>query len=452
MRPETKYAKSGKVHIAYQVVGDGPLDLVLVPGWVTHLEHQWQEPLVARFLERLASFTRLILFDKRGTGLSDRVAEDALPTLEVRMDDVRAVMDAVGSTRAALMGISEGGPMCGLFAATYPERTAALVMCGSYSKWIRDADYAWAPTRADHEAAFEAYEKGWGTPVGLKMVAPSVANDERYRKWWADYMRTGASPGAGVALYRMNVEIDIRHVLPAIRVPTLLLHRTGDRLVNVGGARYMAERIPNAKYVEQEGIDHLPWFGDADAVLAEIQEFLTGARPASESNRVLTTVLFADIAGSTERIAEAGDARWRELLAAYHSRSNAEIERFRGRVIDTAGDGVFAAFDGPARAVRCAQAIQEGVAGLGLALRSGVHTGECEISGDKLVGMAVHVAARISSTATAGEVLVSSTVKDLVSGSGLQFADRGPHVLKGVPGEWHLFTAQAGTPRTASIG
>jgi len=451
MKPETRYAKSGKVHIAYQVVGEGPLDLVLVPGWVTHLEHQWQEPLQARFLERLASFARLILLDKRGTGLSDRVAEDALPTLEIRMDDVRAVMDAVGSRRAALVGISEGGPMCALFAATYPERTAALVMCGSYAKWMRDADYPWAPTRADHEAAFDAYEKGWGTTsVGLKIIAPSVANDERYRKFWADYMRTGASPGAGVALYRMNVEIDIRHVLPAIRVPTLIVHRSGDRLINVGCSRYMAERIPDAKFVEQEGIDHLPWFGDADAVLAEIQEFLTGARPASESNRVLTTVLFADIAGSTERIAAAGDARWRELLAAYHSRSSAEIERFRGRVIDTAGDGVFAAFDGPARAVRCAQAIQEGVAGLGLALRSGVHTGECEISGDKLVGMAVHVAARISSTATAGEVLVSSTVKDLVSGSGLRFADRGTHVLKGVPGEWNLFTAQAGTRRSAS--
>ena len=453
MRPETRYAKSGKVHIAYQVVGDGPLDLVLVPGWVTHLEYQWQEPLQARFLERLASFARLILFDKRGTGLSDRVAEDALPTLEVRMDDVRAVLDAAGSSRAALVGISEGGPMCALFAATYPERTAALVICGSYAKWMRDADYPWAPTRADHEAAFAAYEKGWGTSsVGLKIIAPSVASDERYRKFWADYMRTGASPGAGVALYRMNVEIDIRHVLPAIRVPTLILHRAGDRLIDVGCSRYMAERIPDAKYVELEGIDHLPWFGDADAMLAEIQEFLTGARPVSESNRILTTVMFADVAGSTERIAESGDAHWRELLAGYHSRANAEVERYRGRVLDTAGDGVFAAFDGPARAVRCAHAIREGVSNLGLTVRAGVHTGECEIAGDKLVGMAVHVAARISATATAGEVLVSSTVKDLVSGSGLQFADRGPHVLKGVPGEWRLFTALTGTRRTSSIG
>ena len=376
MSSETKYAKSGKVHIAYQVVGDGPLDLVLVPGWVTHLEYQWQEPLQARFLERLASFARLILFDKRGTGLSDRVAEDALPTLEVRMDDVRAVLDAVGSPRAALVGISEGGPMCALFAATYPERTVALVMCGSYAKWMRDADYPWAPTRADHEAAFDAYEKGWGTPVGLKMVAPSVASDERYRKWWADYLRTGASPGAGVALYRMNVEIDIRHVLPAIRVPTLILHRAGDRLVNVGCSRYMAERIRNAKYVEVAGVDHLPWFGDSDSVLAEIEEFLTGERPAAGSDRILATVMFVDIVGSTERAAAVGDACWRDLLAGYHSRASAEIGRFWGRLIDTAGDGVFAAFDGPARAVRCAHAIREAASGLGLTVRAGLHTGE----------------------------------------------------------------------------
>lgn len=452
MSSETKYAKSGKVHIAYQVVGDGPLDLVLVPGWVTHLEHQWQEPLQARFLERLASFARLILFDKRGTGLSDRVAEDALPTLEVRMDDVRAVLDAIGSSRAALVGISEGGPMCALFSATYPERTAALVMYGSYAKWIRDADYPWAPTRADHETAFDAYEKGWGTPVGLKTVAPSVANDERYRKWWAEYLRTGASPGAGVALYRMNVEIDIRHVLPAIRVPTLILHRTGDRLINVGGSRYVAERIRNAKYVELAGVDHLPWFGDSDSVLAEIEEFLTGERPAAESDRILATVMFVDIVGSTERAAAVGDARWRDLLAGYHSRASAEIGRFRGRLIDTAGDGVFAAFDGPARAVRCAHAIREAASGLGLTVRAGLHTGECETAGDKLVGMAVHVAARVSSTASPDEVLTSSTVRDLVAGSGIQFSERGAHVLKGVPGEWRLFTARSDSLRSSSIG
>lgn len=452
MSAETKYAKSEKVHIAYQVVGDGPLDLVLVPGWVTHLEHQWQEPLQARFLERLASFARLILFDKRGTGLSDRVAEDALPTLEVRMDDVRAVLDAIGSSRAALVGISEGGPMCALFAATYPERTAALVMYGSYAKWIRDADYPWAPTRADHEAAFDAYEKGWGTPVGLKVVVPSVANDERYRKWWAEYLRTGASPGAGVALYRMNVEIDIRHVLPAIRVPTLILHRTGDRLINVGGSRYMAERIRNAKYVELTGVDHLPWFGNSDSMLAEIEEFLTGERPAAESDRILATVMFVDIVGSTERAAAVGDARWRDLLAGYHLRASAEIGRFRGRLIDTAGDGVFAAFDGPARAVRCAHAIREAASGLGLTVRAGLHTGECETSGDKLMGMAVHVAARVSSTASPDEVLTSSTVRDLVAGSGIQFSERGAHVLKGVPGEWRLFTARSDSPRSSSTG
>ena len=452
MKREARYAKSGKVHIAYQVIGEGPLDLVLVPGWVSHLEHLWDDPLQARFLERLASFSRLILFDKRGTGLSDRVPEDALPTLEVRMDDVRAVMDAVGSARAALVGISEGGPMCALFAATYPERTTALAMYGGYARWIRDTDYPWAPTRAEHEAAFDAYEKGWGTPIGLKLIAPSVAKEERYRRWWGDYLRTGASPGAGVALYRMNVEIDIRPVLSAIQVPTLVLHRSGDRLIDIGCSRFMAGKIAHAKFVELEGIDHLPWFGDADSVIAEIQEFLTGARPVSGSDRILATVLFVDVAGSTERAAQLGDARWRDLLAGYHARANTEIERFSGRLIDTAGDGVFAAFDGPARAVRCAQAILAGASRLGLTLRAGAHTGECERSGDKLVGMAVHIAARVSSAAMPDEVLVSSTVRDLVAGSGLQFTERGTQVLKGVPGEWRLFTAQPGTSRTSSTG
>jgi class 3 adenylate cyclase len=441
MKRQINYAKSGKCHIAYQVIGEGPLDLVLVYGWVSHLEQQWELPSQARFLERLASFTRLIIFDKRGTGLSDRVADDALPTLEIRMDDVRAVMDAVGSERAALLGVSEGGPMCALFAATYPQRTTALIMHGGYAKWIRDPEYPWAPTRDDHEKGFEEYEKRWGTPVGLKVIAPTVAADPRHREWWADYLRLGASPGAGVALYRMNVEIDIRHVLPTIRVPALILHRAGDRLINVGGARYMAERIPNAKYVELAGEDHLPYFGDADSVLSEIQEFLTGVRPAHESDRVLATVFFVDIVGSTERAAAAGDARWRDLLAAYHSQASIEITRFSGKVIDTAGDGVFAIFDGPARAIRCAHAIRDAVRRFGLAIRVGLHTGECEMVGDKVMGLAVHIAARIAGMAESDEILVSSTVRDLVAGSGLRFEDRGSEVLKGVPGEWRLFTA-----------
>lgn len=439
MKRETKYAKSGKCHIAYQMIGEGPLDLVLVSGWVSHLEQQWELPSQARFLERLASFTRFIIFDKRGTGLSDRVADDDLPTLEVRMDDVRAVMDAVGSERAALLGISEGAPMCALFAATYPQRTAALIMYGGYAKWVRDPEYPWAPTREDHEKAFEDYEKRWGTPVGLKVMAPNVAGDQRYREWWADFLRLGASPGAGVALYRMNVEIDIRHVLPAIRVPTLILHRAGDRLINVGGARYMAETIRHAKFVELAGEDHLLYFGDTDSVLSEIQEFLTGVRPVYESDRVLATVLFVDIVGSTQRAAAAGDAGWRDLLAAYHSQVSAAIGRFRGKIIDTAGDGVFAMFDGPARAVRCAHEVRDAVSRLGLAIRAGLHTGECEIAGDKIVGLAVHIAARLSAVAESGEILVSSTVRDLVAGSGLRFTGRGSQILKGVPGEWQLY-------------
>lgn len=444
MATQTKYTKIGDVHIAYQVVGDGPIDLVVVPGWVTHLEVQyWEEPSIARFFERLASFARLILFDKRGTGLSDRVARNALPTLEERMQDVHAVMDAAGSKRAALFGISEGGPMCALFAATYPELTSALIMSGCYAKWIRDDDYPWAPTREDHEAACGAYERHWGTPIGFKTVAPSAANDESARNWWARNLRLGASPSDAIALLRMNIEIDIRAVLPAIGVPTLILHRAGDRLINVGNGRYMAKHIPKAKYVELEGPDHLPWFGDANAVLGEVQEFLTGVRPADEHERMLATVLFADIAGSTEKAAAMGDARWRNCLDSFHRLARQQLERLRGRLIDTAGDGVFATFDGPARAVRCGLALSREAKSAGIEVRTGVHTGEVEKMGDKLGGLAVHIGARVMALAQPGEVLVSNTVKDIVAGSGLRFEERGTQVLKGVPGEWRLFSASA---------
>ena len=442
MRPETRYAKSGDVHVAYQVVGEGAVDLVLVHGWISHLEHQWEDPSLARFLDRLASFSRLILFDKRGTGLSDRVADSALPTLEQRMDDVRAVMDAAGSTRAALFGVSEGGPLSALFAATYPMRTSALIMYGAYAKWIRDADYPWAPSREDHEAAFEAYEERWGTPVGLKVLAPSVASDERWRQWWGQHQRLSASPGAGVTLYRMNVEIDIRQILPTIRVPTLILHRLGDRLMSPAGSKYMAGQIPDAKYVELPGEDHIAWIGEVDILLAEIQEFVTGVRPASEVDRILATVLFVDIVGSTDRSAALGDARWRDLMNNYHQQVGKEVARLGGRVINTAGDGVFASFDGPARAIRCACAVRDAVAALGLTVRSGLHTGECEVDGDKIAGIAVHIGARVAAHAGPGEILLSGTVKDLVAGSGLRFADRGSHTLKGVAGRWRLFAVQ----------
>jgi len=439
MTTQVKYAKNGNVHIAYRIVGEGPLDLVVVPGWVSHLEAHWESPLVWRFAEQLAAFSRLILFDKRGTGLSDPVSEDRLPTLEMRMEDLHAVLDAVGSTRAALFGISEGGAMSAVFAATYPNRTSALVMSGCYAKWIKADDYPWAPTREEHEAAFVAYEKHWGTPIGFKTIAPSVADDESCRNWWARNLRLGASPAAGIALYRMNIEIDIRNVLPSINVPTLILHRAGDRLINVENARYLATHIAGAKYVEFGGSDHLPWFGDSEAVLEQVEEFLTGVRPKMTTERVLSTILFVDIVGSTERAQSLGDARWRDLLSSFHAQVEQELGRFGGCLIDTAGDGVFSSFDGPARAVRCAIAIRERVARLGIVIRGGVHTGECEIAGGKLAGIAVHTGARVASAAESGEVLVSSTVKSLVAGSGLRFASRGRRLLKGLEEELELF-------------
>jgi pimeloyl-ACP methyl ester carboxylesterase len=437
MTPETRYARSGDVNIAYQVVGRAPRDLVLVPGWVSNIEVFWEDPRVARFLGRLAAFARLILFDKRGTGLSDRAGDP--PTLEQRMDDVRAVMDAVGSERAALCGYSEGGVMCALFAATYPARTTALVMHGSYARLTPAPEHPWGRAPEAQQAWLEECRRGWGGPVGLELRAPSLAHDEQARQWWARFLRLSASPAAAVALSRMNYEIDIRHVLPAIRVPTLILHSRNDRTIDPESGRYLAAHIPGARYVDLAGIDHLPWGDDADAILDEIEEFLTGVRHGPEPERVLATVLFTDIVNATERAAALGDRRWRDLLDGHHARVRRELARFRGREIDTAGDGFLAAFDGPARAVRCAAAVRDQVRGLGLEVRAGLHTGECEVMGPKLGGLAVHIGARIAALAAPSEVLVSSTVRDLVAGSGLRFRDRGRHALKGVPGEWQLF-------------
>jgi pimeloyl-ACP methyl ester carboxylesterase len=449
-RPETRFAKSGDAHIAYQVVGAGPPDLVYVPGWVSNVELNWDEPSYARFLTRLATFARLILFDKRGTGLSDRASDGALPSLEQRMDDVRAVLDAVGSRRTALFGVSEGGAMCGLFAATYPDRTLALIMYGSYARRQRAPDYPWGQSHEDLEASLREIEEGWGGPVGRAARAPSAAHDERFMNFWSSYLVQSASPQAALTLARMNAEIDARPVLPVIRVPTLILHRTGDRIVRTEEARYLAQHIPAAKLVLLDGDDHLPWVGDQDAVLDEIEESLTGVRRGPQLDRVLATVLFTDIVDSTKQAAELGDAGWKELLRAHDERVRAELARFRGVEVKTTGDGFLATFDGPARAVRCAQAIASVAENLGIKIRAGCHTGEVELLSGDLGGIAVHIGARVAALAGAGEVLVSSTVKDLVVGSGLRFEDRGLHPLKGIPDEWRLYAAVGTGPAPAA--
>ena len=445
VRPTTRYAKSDDYSIGYQVVGDGALDLVYVPGFVSHVEQAWEDPDFARFLSRLASFSRLILFDKRGTGLSDRVPVKMLPTLEERMDDVRAVLDAAGSERAALFGVSEGGPMTMLFATTYPERVAALVLYGTYAKRVRDADYPWAPTDGAFREFAAAVERDWGGPAQLDSWAPSVANEARFKEWWAKYLRLGASPAAARAVLEMTREIDVRSILPAIRTPTLILHRSGDLRIDVGGSRYMARQIPDARMVELPGIDHLPWVGDADAIVDEIEEFLTGTRHSAEPARVLATVLFTDMVESTSRAVQLGDARWRALISDHDRLVRTELTRFRGREIDRRGDGFLAIFDGPARAIRCAFSIVERVHELGIQVRAGLHTGELEIIEPGIAGIAVHIGARVMSLADPDEVLVSSTVKDLVAGSGLSFSDRGIHELKGVPGSWRILRAEPPT-------
>ena len=426
--PETLYAKSGGVSIAYQVAGDGPFDLLYVPGWISNVELTWEDPAQAHMLARLASFSRLILFDKRGTGLSDPVPLDRLPTLEERMDDVRAVLDAAGSERAAIFGISEGGLMSVLFAATYPERTTALALFGVFATRVAGPDYPWGATREAREREIEEIERNWAT-MDVEPFAPS--EDDNFKRRLATYFRRSASPGAAVALMRMATQIDVRDVLRSVRTPTLVLHRIGDIVVNVEEGKWIARQVPCASYVELSGDGHTVWAGDADAVVDEIEEFLTGTRSTPEPDRVLATVLFTDIVSSSERATELGDRRWRELLERHHELTRRELERFRGREVDFAGDGVLATFDGPARAIRCARAIVAGVRELGLDLRAGLHTGECELLDEKVAGITVHTGARIAAQAEGGEVLVSATVKDLVAGSGIEFEDRGEHELKG---------------------
>jgi class 3 adenylate cyclase/pimeloyl-ACP methyl ester carboxylesterase len=440
--PQTQYAKSGDVSIAYQVVGEGSIDLVLVLGFATHLELNWESPPIARFLERLSSFSRLIIFDKRGNGLSDPVPE--VPTLEQRIDDVRAVMDAAGSERAALFGVSEGGPMSILFAATHPERVTAQVLHGAMARTTEAPDYPWAtPAEALRESAAEFIAPNWGRDATgmLELFAPSFAGDPQAAEFLARVERSAASPAMVQQIFEMFLDIDVRAILPTIRVPTLVTHRRGDRVVNWRAGEDLAARIPGARYVELPGIDHLPWAGDSEAVIGETEEFLTGTRSVTEPDRILATVMFTDIVGSTERASELGDTRWRELLARHHEAVRRELERFRGHEVKTMGDGYLATFDGPARAIRCGRAIAETARAIDLEVRVGLHSGEVEVMDEDVGGIAVHIAARVGALADAGEVLVTSTVKDLVAGSGIAFADRGAQQLKGIPDEWRLYAA-----------
>lgn len=431
------------MNIAYQVVGDGATDLVYVPGWVSNIEVMWEDPGFARFLRRLASFARLIMFDKRGTGLSDRLPTSEMPTLETRMDDVRAVMDTTGSKRATLLGHSEGGNLCVLFGATYPQRTEGLVLISCYAKRIRSDDYPWAPTWEERVAESEEYEATWGDARGVvEYYSPSRADDEAFVSWASRYLRLSASPKAAAALNMMNSIIDVTAVLPALRVPALLLYRVNDPDVKIEEGRYIASKIPGARLVEIPGIDHFFWAGDPEPILQEIEEFVTGHRTAAEPERVLATTLFTDIVSSTELAASLGDQAWRDLLDRHNAAVRAQLTRWRGKEIDTAGDGFFATFDGPARAIHCAQSVLDAIRPLGIEVRCGLHTGEMEIVGSDVSGLAVHIGARISALAEPGEVLVSRTVKDLVAGAGFEFTSHGVHTLKGVPEEWEVFAAR----------
>jgi len=434
---EVRFTRSADVDVAYRVVGDSPIDLVYVQGSMTHLEVNWELPQFRRYCERLAEFTRLILFDKRGMGMSDRVPGAA--TLEERMDDIRAIMDAVGSERAAVMGESEGGPLAMLFAAAHPERTAAVILQGAEIRERTDEDWRWGESTEDEfEEAMATLREWFGKGLGIEYIAPSVAGQEWARAWHARMVTHAATPNSAEAFMRMAFGIDVRQVVPAINVPTLVVHTTGDKVCHVENARFLARTIPGAHYVELPGDDHVPWF-DPEATLAEIREFLTGRREVSTPDRLLATVLFTDLVGSTERATELGDRRWRDLLEQHHTAVRRELVRFDGLEADTAGDGFFATFDGPARAIRCARAVVDALRPLGLDVRAGLHTGEVEVLDGKVAGIAVNIGARVAGHAGAREVLVSSTVRDLVAGSGLEFEDRGTAQLKGIPGDWRLF-------------
>lgn len=438
MEIDVRYAGSGELRIAYSVFGEGSVDFVFVPGWVSHIEHWWEVPASARFFRRIASFARLIMFDKRGTGLSDPSV--GVPTVEERSDDVRAVMDAAGSSSAFLCGLSEGGPMSVLFAATYPERVRGLILIDSAVRMLQASDWpdGWAPDVYEH--IIEEVHENWGQGALLDVFMPGFAGDERARQMWARYQRLGGSPGMARALLEADAQIDVRAILPQVQPPTLVIHRTGDRVLSVANGRYFAEHIRGAQLLEQDGDDHLPWLGDSEGVLEAMEEFVTGSPRRVDADRILATVLFTDLVDSTRHAAALGDRRWRDLLDAHDDIGMREVERFRGRRVKATGDGLLAVFDGPARGVRCAEAIRDAVKDLGVQIRAGLHVGECEQRDEDVGGLAVHIGARVAALAGPGEILVSRTVRDLVAGSGLRFAERGEHALKGVPDHWALYS------------
>jgi class 3 adenylate cyclase/pimeloyl-ACP methyl ester carboxylesterase len=437
--PEIRYVKSEDGYVAYQVFGRGPFDVLFIGNWASNIEVMWEHPSMARYLDRLGQFARVICFDKRGAGLSDPVSMGALPTLEHWMDDARIVLDAVGSEETALIGDAEGGPMAMMFAATYPQRTRALVLVNTFARMLRADDYRIGMPEEAAERLLQIWERAWGTGIVLELSAPSVADDPEMQHWVGRYMRLSAPPAACTRMYRWVLQVDVRSVLQSIQAPTLILHRAENRHYRVSMGRYLAEHIPGAKYMEFPGADWYPPFVNAQPVLDEIEEFLTGARPVPAQDRILATVLFTDIVGSTDLAARLGDQRWLDLRAAHDGLVRTHLDRYRGREVATTGDGFLATFDGPARAVRCASGIASSVESLGIRIRAGLHSGEVEIQDGQIAGIAVHIAARVMALAGEGHVLVSGTLKDLVVGSTIRFSDRGTHALRGIPGERRLF-------------
>ncbi len=441
MQPETRYARNGDISIAYQVIGDGPIDLVLFGTFVSHVELIWENPDAADFLQRLASFSRLIIFDKRGVGMSDPMTLMAPPTLEERLGDVKAVMDAAGAEQAALFGSSEGAQLAALFATTYPERTRAIIMLSSFARIRRSDDYPIGIPSEVLEQTTEFLTGHWGEPGNLELVLPSVCDDEHKVRWWSQFFRRSSSPGAAVAQIRMNADVDVTDLLPLVQAPTLVLHAEDDQWIRADAGRFLAERIGGARYVELSGGDHLPYAALGPRVAEETQAFLTGTRPAIHTQRVLATVLFSDIVGSTERAVVVGDQRWRAVLEAHNRDVRRQIERFQGWGVRSTGDGFIALFDGPAKAIQCAGAMREAARAHGLEIRIGIHTGEIEKrADDEVAGIGVHIGARVAANAGPGEILVSGVVPSLVVGSGLDFVDRGVHELKGIPGIWQLYS------------